>query len=257
MRRGIQYAAAQKSARVVSTATPKRLPNDSVVSWVTPIKRGFDLRLVPEKLAEPLRWTTPRRIFVNSMSDLFHDQVPDNYIRVVSDVMLAAPWHTFQVLTKRSWRLLRMLRTQLHDAATASHIWWGVSVENRKHGLPRVRHLQAAPAKVRFLSIEPLLEDLGRLPLAGISWVIVGGESGPGARELHEEWVWQVREECRKAKVPFFFKQWGGVRKSLNGRKLNGRTYDEYPKAGTEPIFERHIRQQMISEIEQRSVQFT
>ena len=220
-------------------------------------EQGFDLRIVPEKLAEPLRWSRPCRVFVNSMSDLFHDRVPDDYICAVADVMLSAPWHTFQVLTKRSLRLLALLRNQLRDAAKAPHIWWGVSVENRRDGLPRIGDLQSAPARVRFLSIEPLLEDLGRVPLAGISWVIVGGESGPGARELREEWVWQVREQCRKAKVPFFFKQWGGVRKSTAGRELKGRTYDEYPELGTEPIFERQIRQRIISEIEQRSAQFT
>jgi protein gp37 len=193
-----------------------------------PYETGFDL-LVPGKLTEPLRWSKPRRIFVNSMSDLFHEAVPDAYIRAVADVMLAARWHTFQVLTKRSSRLLKLLSSILRDAANVSHVWWGVSVENRKHGLPRVGHLQAAPARVRFLSVEPLLENLGRLPLAGISWVIVGGESGPGARPMEEEWVWTVRQQCYRAKVPFFFKQWGGVHKGVNGRELRGRTYDEYP----------------------------
>lgn len=212
-----------------------------------PYERGFDLRLVPEKLTDPLRWRTPRRIFVNSMSDLFHDGVPDDYIRSVADVMLAASWHTFQVLTKRSRRMLELLSTSLRDAATAPHVWWGVSVENRRDGLPRVRHLQDAPARVRFLSVEPLLEDLGRVPLAGISWVIVGGESGPGARPMHEDWVWRMREQCRAANVPFFFKQWGGVRKSVNGRELKGRTYDECPLMDNREPPRRHAQHHRIN----------
>ncbi len=150
-----------------------------------PYEQGFDLRLVSEKLAEPLRWRTPKMIFVNSMSDLFHDQVPDNYIIAVAKVMAAARWHTFQVLTKRSERIQRLLSTSLKFASTQPHIWWGVSVENKKHGLPRIDHLRASPAAIKFLSIEPLLEDLGTVNLKKINWVIVGGESGTG-RETHE-----------------------------------------------------------------------
>src|SRR5437016_5000164 len=146
-----------------------------------PYEQGFDLRLVPEKLAEPLRWTKPSMIFVNSMSDLFHEKVPDEYIEQVARVMERATWHHFQVLTKRSKRLAELLQTKLRFTEKCSHIWWGVSVENRKHGLPRVNDLRNSPAGLRFLSIEPLLEDLGRLNLEGIHWVIVGGESGPGA----------------------------------------------------------------------------
>jgi protein gp37 len=194
-----------------------------------PYEQGFDLRLVPEKLADPIRWRRPRMIFVNSMSDLFHADVPDDYIIKVAQVMKAARWHTFQVLTKRSERLLELLQSGLAFAASDPHIWWGVSVENRKHGLPRVRHLQAAPAAVRFLSIEPLLEELGPFDLAGIAWVIVGGESGPGAREMRPAWVRTLRAQCRRAGIPFFFKQWGGHQKSTAGRKLDGRTYDEMP----------------------------
>lgn len=141
-------------------------------------ERGFEPRLVPEKLADPLRWSGPRLVFVNSMSDLFLDFVSDAYIRRVVDVMLAANWHTYQVLTKRASRLRELLAGPLRDAADAVHIWWGVSVEDRKYGLPRVRELQKAPARVRFLSVEPLLEDVGPLPLDFIDWVIVGGESG-------------------------------------------------------------------------------
>jgi protein gp37 len=134
-------------------------------------ERGFDLRLVPEKLGEPFRWTKPKMIFVNSMSDLFHENVPDSYIARVAEVMALANWHTFQVLTKRSLRMNNLLATILKPFAELHHIWWGVSVENKKHGLPRVDHLRAAPATVRFLSIEPLLEDIGRVNLQGISWV--------------------------------------------------------------------------------------
>ncbi len=201
-----------------------------------PYEQGFDLRLVPKKLAEPLRWRTPKMIFVNSMSDLFHEGVPEKYIIAVAEVMVAANWHTYQVLTKRSERLRRLLNTSLQFAAREPHIWWGVSVENLKYGLPRIEHLQHASATVRFLSIEPLLEDLGTLTLDGISWAIVGGESGPGARPMKKEWVLSIKAQCRRAGVPFFFKQWGGVRKSLNGRKLDGRTYDEFPDRVHNPV---------------------
>lgn len=194
-----------------------------------PYEQGFDLRLVPEKLGEPLKWRTPKMIFVNSMSDLFHEGVPDDYISAVARVMVSANWHTFQVLTKRSLRMRKLLSTSLRFAATQPHIWWGVSVENRKYGVPRVGDLQSARAAVRFLSIEPLLEELGSLELRGIHWVIVGGESGPGARPLKREWVLSIRDQCVKAGIPFFFKQWGGVRKSAKGRELDGRTYDEFP----------------------------
>jgi len=194
-----------------------------------PYERGFDLRLVPEKLEEPLRWRRARMIFVNSMSDLFHRDVPDDYVVRVARVMEAAPWHVFQVLTKRADRLRDLLLTKLTFAAGLSHVWWGVSVENRKHGLPRIAAVHAAPARVRFLSIEPLLEALGPLNLRGISWVIVGGESGPGARPMEAAWVRDIRDQCVRACVPFFFKQWGGVRKKRNGRELDGRTWDELP----------------------------
>lgn len=194
-----------------------------------PYEQGFDLRLVPEKLTEPFTWRTPKLVFVNSMSDLFQDGVPDDYIDAVCHVMVKTNWHTFQVLTKRSERMEALLATRLRFAAKQSHIWWGVSVEDRKYGLPRIPDLQAAPAAVRFLSIEPLLEDLGTFDLSGISWAIVGGESGPGARPMKKEWVISVRDQCRQSRVPFFFKQWGGVRKKRQGRLLDGRTYDEYP----------------------------
>ena len=195
-----------------------------------PYEQGFDLRLVPGKLREPLRWNSPRRVFVNSMSDLFHEGVPDDYIASVVDVMLQADWHTYQVLTKRSGRMHDLLQTRFRIAAAKPHIWWGVSVEDKKHGLPRIDDLRSAPAAVRFLSIEPLLEDLGQFDLSGIHWVIVGGESGPGARPMLREWVLPIRRQCRQEGVAFFFKQWGGVRKKIAGRLLEGRTYDEMPK---------------------------
>ncbi len=201
-----------------------------------PYEQGFDLRLVPEKVAEPLRWRTPKMIFVNSMSDLFHDKVPDDYIEAVARVMVAANWHTYQVLTKRSERIQRLLNSKLSFAANQAHIWWGVSVEDREFGVPRINDLQAADAAVRFLSVEPLLEDVGKLDLVGINWMIVGGESGPGARPMAKEWVLSLKTQCRDANVPFFFKQWGGVRKSAAGRKLNGRTYDEFPRRVQRPV---------------------
>ena len=204
-----------------------------------PYEQGFDLRLVPEKLAEPFAWRSPKLVFVNSMSDLFQPGVPDGYVETVAQVMVTANWHTYQVLTKRSERLRDMLRHKLHLAAEQENIWWGVSVEDRKYGLPRIDHLRDAPGKVRFLSVEPLLEDLGKIDLAGITWVIVGGESGPGARAMKKEWVISIRDQCREQRVPFFFKQWGGVRKAKNGRALDGRTYDEYPNRVAAPIPEK------------------
>jgi protein gp37 len=191
-----------------------------------PYEHGFTPRLVPAKLLEPIRWPEPKTVFVNSMSDLLQDAVPDSYIMAVAEVMLRTNWHTYQVLTKRAERLYHLLTTKLEPAANASHIWWGVSVEDRKYGVPRVSNLQRAPAAVRFLSIGPLLEDLGFLDLGGIHWVIVGGESGSGARRMEPEWVRNIHAQCIKADVPFFFKQWGGVQKSKFGRSLNGRTYD-------------------------------
>ncbi len=195
-----------------------------------PYEQGFDLRLVPEKLTEPFTWRSPKLVFVNSMSDLFQPGVPDEYVKMVTQVMVTANWHTYQVLTKRSDTLNDLLSTKLKFATKSAHIWWGVSVEDRKYGLPRIDRLRQAPAKVRFLSIEPLLEDLGEINLGGIRWVIVGGESGPGARPMKKEWVISIRNQCREQRVPFFFKQWGGVRKAKSGRSLDGRTYDEYPQ---------------------------
>jgi protein gp37 len=175
-------------------------------------------------------------VFVNSMSDLFHDAVPDQYIAAVARVMKAASWHTFQVLTKRSDRLRRLLDDKLRFASKLDNVWWGVSVENRKHGLPRIEHLRGIDCAVRFLSIEPLLEDIGEVDLTRIDWVIVGGESGPGARKMESGWVDNIRKQCSQAKVPFFFKQWGGVQKKKAGRRLHGRTYDSMPPRQELPV---------------------
>jgi len=187
-------------------------------------RNGFDLTLQPHMLEHPLRWLLPRRVFVNSMSDLFHADVPATYIERVFDVMRRASWHQYQVLTKRSERLLELdpvLKWQ-------PQIWMGVSVENEDY-LFRVEHLKKTGAKIKFLSIEPLLGPLRRVNLRGIDWVIVGGESGPGARPVDPEWVREIRDRCIAAGVPFFFKQWGGVIKSRTGRLLDGRKWDEMP----------------------------
>lgn len=212
-----------------------------------PYENGFDLRLVPDKLIEPFAWSKPKMVFVNSMSDLFHRDVPDEYVVLVARVMAAANWHTYQVLTKRSERLRDMLQSKLAFAAASPHIWWGVSVENRRHGLPRIEHLRQARPAMAFLSVEPLLEDLGDLDLTGIQWVIVGGESGAGARSMKPEWVMNIQRQCDKIQVPFFFKQWGGVRKSVAGRELNGRTYDEMPPVSRHPTPAAGTRQDLIA----------
>jgi protein gp37 len=214
-----------------------------------PYEQGFDLRLVPDKLTQPLLWRTPKMIFVNSMSDLFQEGVPDDYVEAVARVMTAAKWHTFQVLTKRSERLRDLLNTKIEFAAKQPHIWWGVSVENKKHGLPRIDHLRQSSAVRGFLSIEPLLEDLGEINLDGINWVIVGGESGAGARPMEKAWVRSIRRQCREARVPFFFKQWGGVRKSEAGRLLDGRTYDEFPQRVRDLEIDRNESLVVLNEI--------
>jgi protein gp37 len=201
-----------------------------------PYELGFDLRLVPEKLADPLKWRSSKMIFVNSMSDLFHEDVPEDYICDVARIMVQADWHTYQVLTKRDERMAALLQTKLRFAAERSHIWWGVSVEDRRHGVPRIDSLRSAPAQVRFLSVEPLLEDVSPLDLTGIHWVIVGGESGRRARPMNPDWVRQIRSDCSRQGVAFFFKQWGGVNKKKTGRLLDGRTYDEFPHVSREEL---------------------
>jgi len=209
---------------------------------------------VPEKLGDPLRWGTSRMVFVNSMSDLFHQEVPDDYIVSVCRVMAAANWHTYQVLTKRADRLQSMLKGKLRFASEQNHIWWGVSVENRQHGLPRVELLRRARAEVRFLSVEPLLEDLGSVDLTGIAWVIVGGESGPGARAMLPSWVRRIRAQCRADGVAFFFKQWGGVRKSTTGRSLDGRTYSEFPEYARIAAPSLNVRREKLETLEAQLV---
>jgi protein gp37 len=214
-----------------------------------PYEQGFDLRTVPDKLGEPLKWATPKTIFVNSMSDLFHDEVEDDYIERCMRVMQAGDWHTYQVLTKRATRLRDLLQTRLKFASELRHVWFGVSVEDRKYGVPRINALREAPAAIRFLSIEPLLEDLGDINLAGIHWVIVGGESGAGARPMPAAWVTRIREQCRETGVRFFFKQWGGVRKSEAGRLLDGRTYDEMPERLTRSVPSKQQRLTMLEQL--------
>ena len=197
-------------------------------------ERGFRLALHPDRLEQPLRRKAPTTYFVNSMSDLFHKAVPDAYIDRVFDVIRATPQHTYQVLTKRAERLPAFFAAR----ECPRNVWLGVSVENRRHGVPRIDHLRTVDAAVRFLSVEPLLEDVGELELRGIHWVIVGGESGHGARPMQPQWAESVRRQCAEAGVAFFFKQWGawgadGVRrhKKANGRALAGREWSEYPAA--------------------------
>jgi len=184
------------------------------------------VRLLPELLNQPLRWRQPRVIFVNSMSDLFHPDVPLQFIKQVFDVMVRCPQHTFQVLTKRGERM----RELAPELPWPNNVWMGVSVEDERV-IDRVHDLQQVPAAVRFLSVEPLIGPLDALPLEGIHWVIVGGESGPGARLMNEEWVLSIQTQCEQAEAAFFFKQWGGVQKGRTGRLLNGRTYDDMPVA--------------------------
>jgi protein gp37 len=186
---------------------------------------GFELTLQPQMLTRPLEWKSPKRIFVNSMSDLFHDDVPLEYIQRVFAAMNQAKWHEYQILTKRAERL-QELSPML---PWAPHIWMGVSVESEQY-LPRIDCLRRTGAHVKFLSVEPLLGPLQGLTLEGIDWVIVGGESGPGARPMNPEWVTDIRDQCLKAGVAFFFKQWGGVFKKRTGRLLEGRTWEDMPK---------------------------
>lgn len=185
---------------------------------------GFKLTMHEHVLEKPLEWKTPQVIFVNSMSDLFHKDVSLDFIQRVFDTMKRANWHQFQVLTKRSDRLAE-LSSYLE---WTENVWMGVSVESEKY-ISRIDDLRKTGAKIKFLSVEPLIGPLPKIDLKGINWVIVGGESGPGARPLEREWVVDVRDQCLKAKVPFFFKQWGGVQKKKTGRELDGRTWDQMP----------------------------
>ena len=193
-----------------------------------PFEAGFDLTLRPDRLETPLSWRRSRMIFVNSMSDLFHKDIPPRFIERVFDTMERANWHTFQVLTKRSSLMRKFLRERYGNERGPLHIWLGVSVEDGTK-LSRLRHLQQAPAGVRFLSVEPLIGAVGKLDLDGIDWVIVGGESGPGARQLNPDWVRDIRDQCLTAGVAFFFKQWGGLRPKSGGRLLDGREWSQWP----------------------------
>ena len=197
-------------------------------------ENGFALQILPERLEDPVKRKKPTVYFVNSMSDLFHEKISDAYTEQVFDVIARTPHHTYQILTKRGARMARFFKTR----AVPANAWLGVSVENRKHGVPRIDHLRRVPAKIRFLSVEPLLEDVGELDLSDIHWVIVGGESGPKARPMKVEWADSIRAQCEEQQVAFFFKQWGGWgadgkrrAKHANGRLLNGRTWDEMPAA--------------------------
>ncbi len=188
-------------------------------------QRFRDIILHPERLDQPLRWRRPRRVFVNSMSDLFHEAIPDEFVQQVFGVMIRAEWHTFQILTKRAERLAALAPR----LPWPHNVWQGVSVENDQYTW-RIPYLQRVPAAVRFLSVEPLLGPISDLPLDGIHWVIVGGESGPQHRPPDPYWVRDIRKQCERAGVPFFFKQWGGRTPKSRGRLLDGRTWDEMPR---------------------------
>lgn len=193
-----------------------------------PFEHGFDLTLRPERIGQPLSWRRPRMIFVNSMSDLFHKDVPREFIDRVFETMERADWHVFQVLTKRSSLMRDYLTQRYRDMPPPCHIWIGVSIENG-NSLARVPHLRSAPAAVRFLSIEPLIGPIGPIRLDGIHWVIAGGESGPNARPMAIDWARDVRDQCAAKKVAFFFKQWGGIRPKTGGRSLDCREWNELP----------------------------
>lgn len=196
-------------------------------------ENGFELRLLPERLEDPIKRKRPTVYFVNSMSDLFHEDIPFDYVDRVLKVMVDTPQHTYQVLTKRADRLAEFFSTR----SAPENVWLGVSVEDKKYGLPRIDQLRQVRAAIRFLSVEPLLEDLGAMDLRDIHWVIVGGESGPKARPMKPEWADSVRRHCERQGVAFFFKQWGGWgadgkrrAKAANGRELHGRTWDDMPE---------------------------
>lgn len=193
-----------------------------------PFEMGFDLTLRPERLDQPLRWRQSRMIFVNSMSDLFHKEIATDFVSRVFDTMEKAHWHTFQILTKRSSLMRRYLRQRYGSTRAPINMWFGVSVEDGTK-LSRIQHLREAPAGIRFLSIEPLIGPVGTLDLTNIDWVIVGGESGPRHRPMNPDWVRDIRNQCVAAGVPFFFKQWGGLRPKSGGRDLDGHLWNEFP----------------------------
>lgn len=193
-----------------------------------PFETGFDLTLRPDRLLQPFAWKRPRMIFVNSMSDLFHKEIPRAHIAAVFDTMEKADWHTYQVLTKRSSLLQKFINDRYRTRTAPAHMWFGVSIENSQ-ATSRIAHLQRANASIRFLSVEPLIAPVGKLCLDGIHWVIVGGESGPRARPMKPEWAIDIRNQCVAAYIPFFFKQWGGRSPKSGGRKLEGKVWSQFP----------------------------
>ena len=197
-----------------------------------PFERGFDLTLRPHKLLEPISWRRPRRVFVNSMSDVFHKEIPTTFVDQIFDTMEQAHWHVFQILTKRSSLMRRYVNRRYAGSRAPKHIWLGVTVEDRS-SIGRIRHLADTAGAVRFVSFEPLLEALGKVDLAGIHWAIAGGESGPGARPVHAEWIRSIRDQCRTEGVAFFFKQWGGRTSKAGGNQLDGRQWMQYPDSAT------------------------
>ena len=197
-------------------------------------ENGFEFTLMPERLEQPLKKRKPTKFFVNSMSDLFHEQMPDDFLNKIFKVIEQTPHHVYQILTKREDKMAKYFSNKMLQA----NVWLGVTVEDKKSGFPRIDKLRNIRAAIKFLSIEPLLEDLGTINLKGIDWVIVGGESGPNARPMKEEWVLNIQDQCEKYNIPFFFKQWGTWgsdmvkrNKKINGRKLLGKIWEEYPKS--------------------------
>lgn len=201
-----------------------------------PYEQGFDLRFWPSRIEQPLKWRTPRRIFVNSMSDLFHKNVPVKFIDEVFATMESAEHHVYQVLTKRSSLMRRYVNRRYDGEPAPAHIWLGVSIENREH-LSRIDHLRQVNATTRFISFEPLLGSIGPLDLNGVAWAIVGGESGPGARPMNPDWARELRDQCLNQGVAFFFKQWGGLRPKSGGRLLDGEIWDGFPVANSNGTF--------------------
>jgi protein gp37 len=214
-----------------------------------PYEKGFDPRAVEERLGEPFTWTRPCTVLVSSMGDLFHEAIPDEHVARVFEAMRLADWHVYHVLTKHAERLQRFVRRHCGKAGPPPHVRLGVSAEDRRHGAARLAKLRATPAGLRFLFLEPLLEDPGKLDLAGIGWVLVGGESGPGARPLRREWVVSVQKQCRLARIPFFFKQWSGARRGEAGRELDGRTWDQVPRLPELTVPPRAERRRRLEEL--------
>ena len=212
---------------------PNAFPSVFAASKGHPFETGFDLTLRPERIKQPLRWRRPQLVFVNSMSDLFHKNIPTEYIARVFDTMERADWHIYQVLTKRSSLMRDFVHQHYRGQAAPPHIWLGVSIENAA-AMTRLRHLKQTNASVRFVSFEPLLGPLGAVNLEGIHWIIAGGESGPGVRPMQIEWVRALRDQCQAQRVAFFFKQWGGRTPKTGGNTLDGRQWLEYPRVESE-----------------------